>query len=316
MSDESYFDLLPQDDILAIPGAVFVTKSPERYKVWHKAKSAPHRPLADVVDDDGIQRGVSPDLKSAFLVDTQTARRLRLEPHKLRRVLTGGRHVKRYFIEYPDLLLIYTTRHDDPGGFPNILRYIEQFKDQITCREVGQKKHPLYALHRPRQERIFLKAEKVLGVITQDEIVVAPDRRQTFATDGLYLFGVRESIQMNYVLGILNSRLFVFLYRLLALEKGRVLAQVKPATLLGLPIRIIDFDDPQDVARHDKMVALVERMLDLHKKLAAATIPADMKLYQRQIEATDEEIDALVYELYGLTEGEIEIVEGLERSTR
>ena len=121
---------------------------------------------------------------------------------------------------------------------------------------------------------------------------------------------------MNYVLGILNSRLFVFLYRLLALEKGRVLAQVKPATLLGLPIRIIDFDDPQDVARHDKMVALVERMLDLHKKLAAATIPADMKLYQRQIEATDEEIDALVYELYGLTEGEIEIVEGLERSTR
>ncbi len=58
------------------------------------------------------------------------------------------------------------------------------------------------------------------------------------------------------------------------------------------------------------MVALVERMLALHKKLAAATIPADKQLYQRQIEATDRQIDALVYELYGLTEGEIGVVEG------
>ena len=39
-------------------------------------------------------------------------------------------------------------------------------------------------------------------------------------------------------------------------------------------------------------------------------IPADKELYQRQIEATDRQIDALVYELYGLTEEEIEIVEG------
>ena len=42
---------------------------------------------------------------------------------------------------------------------------------------------------------------------------------------------------------------------------------------------------------------------------AAATIPADKKLYQRQIEATDREIDGLVYELYGLTQEEIRIVE-------
>ena len=42
----------------------------------------------------------------------------------------------------------------------------------------------------------------------------------------------------------------------------------------------------------------------------AATIPADKELYQRQIEVTDRQIDALVYELYGLTEEEIDIVEG------
>jgi hypothetical protein len=37
------------------------------------------------------------------------------------------------------------------------------------------------------------------------------------------------------------------------------------------------------------------------------------KLYQRHIEATDKEIDAPVYQLYGLTEGQIETVEGHSR---
>ena len=57
------------------------------------------------------------------------------------------------------------------------------------------------------------------------------------------------------------------------------------------------------------MVKLVERMLDLHKKLATAKIPDDKTRIQRQIATTDNQIDNLVYELYGLTEEEIKIVE-------
>jgi len=45
-----------------------------------------------------------------------------------------------------------------------------------------------------------------------------------------------------------------------------------------------------------------------------ATIPADTELYQGQIEATDRLIDALVYELYRLTEEEIGVVEATDRS--
>jgi len=77
-----------------------------------------------------------------------------------------------------------------------------------------------------------------------------------------------------------------------------------------LPIRAIDFSSPADVARHDQMVALVERMLDLHKRLAEARVPVEKEQLQRQIDATDREIDRLVYELYELTPAEIAIVEG------
>lgn len=57
------------------------------------------------------------------------------------------------------------------------------------------------------------------------------------------------------------------------------------------------------------MVGLVERMLDLHKKLVAEQTPHIKTVLQRQIEATDRQIDALVYELYGLSDEEIAAVE-------
>lgn len=57
------------------------------------------------------------------------------------------------------------------------------------------------------------------------------------------------------------------------------------------------------------MVELVERMLALHKQLDAAKTAHDKTVIERQIAATDEEIDRLIYDLYGLTDDEIKIVE-------
>ena len=54
-----------------------------------------------------------------------------------------------------------------------------------------------------------------------------------------------------------------------------------------LPIRPINFADETDVARHDRMVALVEAMLDLHRKLATAVTDQEKTVLQRQIVATD-----------------------------
>ncbi len=80
--------------------------------------------------------------------------------------------------------------------------------------------------------------------------------------------------------------------------------------VLKIPIRSINFFDSKDKSRHDQMVDLVTRMLDLNKKLPTAKIVHDKTVIQRQIDATDSQIDRLVYELYGLTEEEIRIVEG------
>ncbi|HOV74385.1 MAG TPA: hypothetical protein PK967_10475 [Candidatus Hydrogenedentes bacterium] len=53
------------------------------------------------------------------------------------------------------------------------------------------------------------------------------------------------------------------------------------------------------------MVSLVQRILDLHKRLQTVKADHERTTLERQIAATDTEIDHLVYELYDLTPEEI-----------
>jgi hypothetical protein len=152
--------------------------------------------------------------------------------------------------------------------------------------------------------------------------------RSNFAmgTGGLFATGtagvtsviLREGISENilYLLGLLNSVLISFY----AIGHSPVFSggyyKFSSPYLRRIPIRRINLSDVADKAKHDNMVSLVKRMLDLHKRLAVAKTPDDKTRLRRQIEATDSEIDRLVYDLYGLTEEEVSIVEGRAGASR
>ncbi len=305
------FKQISQSQLKEIPGNLFVTTNANHFQIIKKIKNKQVKSLLEFVDEDGIQRGVSPDLKEAFLVTSEQAIQFNLEKKYLRNVLTGGRQVKRFYINYPDLQLIYTRRDDDFNSIPNIRNYINQFKAKITCKEVSEHKHSLYSLHRAREEKIFTKSEKLIGVITEDEIIVSIDNNKTFATDGLYVFGAKE-INIKYLMGILNSRLFVFLYRLTTMESGRTLAQVKPTTLNDMPIRVIDQKNKKEKALHDEVVKHVDSMLELNKQKQITALPEKLEQLNQRIAYTDDKINKLVYELYGLSGEEIGIVENIK----
>jgi hypothetical protein len=72
---------------------------------------------------------------------------------------------------------------------------------------------------------------------------------------------------------------------------------------------MIDFKNNVEKKTHDRIVQLVDSMLSLNKQLAAAKTPHEQASLRAQIDATDAQIDAIVYELYGLTEEEIALVE-------
>jgi hypothetical protein len=152
---------------------------------------------------------------------------------------------------------------------------------------------------------------KILLRKTGDRILATLDESGVFPEQSLYfLFSKVSNLDYKYLLGILNSILATFYYQNRLITNRRSIAQLKKVDLDAIPIRTIDFDNPDDKVMHDKMVKLVERMLDSHKKLAAAKVPDEKTKIQRQIDTTDRQIDQLVYKLYNLTDEEIKIIEG------
>ncbi len=114
-----------------------------------------------------------------------------------------------------------------------------------------------------------------------------------------------------YVLGLINSRLLTFWFAL-RLEKFQraIFPQFKVNELSLFPIARLDAE--RETSR-PRLVALVQQMLDLPKSLAAAQTAHEKTVIQRQIDTTDRQIDQLVYELYGLTDAEIALVEGASK---
>ena len=143
--------------------------------------------------------------------------------------------------------------------------------------------------------------------------------RFCFDPDGNYLANTAYCLGTDdlYLLGVLNSRQFWFAISNISIPFGIRAGQYRYRLIYQymekVPIRVINFFDAADKSRHTRMVELVERMLASHRQLAALKIAHERTALERQIEATDRQIDKLVYDLYGLTEKEIAIVEAATR---
>jgi len=64
-----------------------------------------------------------------------------------------------------------------------------------------------------------------------------------------------------------------------------------------------------ETLENDSLCELAEAMISLSARLSSAKTGHERTLVERQIEATDRQIDRLVYDLYGLTDAEIALVE-------
>jgi hypothetical protein len=166
-------------------------------------------------------------------------------------------------------------------------------------------------LAEPRKPEFFVGERVYSRKILADRLVVTLEATDSVADQQVYITLPKpDTVRAAYLAGILGSWLIAFFIRAYYDETTKAFPQIKVGQLRAIPIRPIDFDDLADVARHDRMVSLVERMLSLHEKLAAAKTPQAKRLLGQQIEITDREIDRLAYALYGLTEKEIVIIEG------
>ena len=185
--------------------------------------------------------------------------------------------------------------------------------EDVTRYLITEPKHLIDKISIVKPEDNY-KSPKIVIVKTGKSLICALDTRNRYTLQSLYNLQPKKDCRfhLNCMLSVLNSTLMsVYLQREVTSYK-RLFPQINQSHILALPIRRIDFDNPGDKKRHDALVALVDRMLELNKRLAPIrhTYSNERDELLRQIERTDKEIDNLVYDLYGLTEEERKIVEG------
>jgi hypothetical protein len=116
----------------------------------------------------------------------------------------------------------------------------------------------------------------------------------------------RDSVTL--FLGILGSKLIGYYIRSANVNLDReTFPKINTMTLSSLPVPDLNNLSKIGVKIQNQMVALVTRMLELNKRTPAT--PQEQLELQRNIAATDRQIDTLVYQLYDLTPEEIAIVE-------
>jgi hypothetical protein len=203
-------------------------------------------------------------------------------------------------------------------NYPKTAAYLLKNKNRLEERERGKfEGYKWYRLGRSQDLGIQEQTKLCVPRLVTN-LYAAFNREGNHFLDNVDVGGVTlkpkyQKQGLIYLLGLLNSKLLRWYFPFVSAPFRGGWMSANRQFLSQLPICTINFSDPTDKARRDKMVNIVEQMLTLHAQLAATKTPDDKTRLQRQIDATDHQIDQLVYDLYGLTEKEIQIVEGTSR---
>lgn len=228
--------------------------------------------------------------------------------------------LKRYYVGEGSRVLLYP--YTLTGGQTRLVPEMEIKKSQKTWQYLVSHRKTLEGRQKGKLKGpswYGLSFSSALAMFTAPKIVTPTlSPHNAFAIDtGQRLFpqgagggaGLvpKEGISAAYLLGLLNSRLLTFFFQRISSAFQSGWFAYEPRYLERIPIRLTGSSDK---AHHDQIVGLVGKMMSLHSHISEAQDNAERTRLQRLIDATDKQIDALVYELYELTPEEIAIVEG------
>jgi len=280
------------------------------------------KPLKDW--DVKIYRGIVTGLNEAFIIDSTKRQEIlsnckdedeRRRTEAIIKPLLRGRDIKRYYYEWAGLWVIiakfgfYKQSHLYPAIVQHLKQYEMKLKNRGQCRYTRQNKdrtnynytgqHHWLELDNNPQNYYLAEFEK--EKVIYSEIVREPQFHydsEKFYIEATSFLMTGEYIK--YICGLLNSKPVSFFFK--QYYAGGGLGQegyrYKKAFLEKIPI-------PPITSSNKPIVRQIEELVDKILAAKKQNPQADTNHWER-------EIDQLVYELYGLTEEEIKIVEGMD----
>ena len=238
----------------------------------------------------GIVTGNNP----AFIFDSEAEALSNGIDKELLHPLCHGRDIERYAVRSRERRILYLNNSVNIETYPNTETWLAAFKDALSKRrEAKNGAIKWYSLQWPRVKSELDLKEKIWIQRTRNEslkirIVATLDEQGCYTSEGmLNIIPKQKKLSLRYLLGILDASLLNYLFATKFLNlavKGEYLKQLR------IPV--------SSAATKNQLEALVSEILELKK----ANISADTTSLENQI-------DFLVYHLYGLTYDEVLIVD-------
>ena len=262
-----------------------------------------HKLLGDT-EGVNIYRGVTTGYNPAFIIDNAKRDELIAEDPKNATVIKNmlqGRNIRKWYYNESNENMIFTRKGTNIDEYPTIKNYLYAFYNNLKSRDPNNsdpnqegRKPGNYKwfeiLDNTAYYREFEKHEKIIWGLTADKWAYTLDTEGHYLPSNGYIL-TSTKIPTKYILGILNSRLLHYYFGFIGVMTAGGAYTLKAATVSALPF--VDTDN------YEPIITLVDHILAAKKANPLADTTAE-----------EREIDRLVYDLYGLTEDEIAIVEG------
>ncbi|WP_157150026.1 Eco57I restriction-modification methylase domain-containing protein [Brachyspira sp. SAP_772] len=269
-----------------------------------------HKPLKDW--DINIYRGVLTGFNEAFIIDEETKNNLINEDSKsaeLIKPVLRGRDIKRYYSSYTSYLINTHNGIKEKNippinikDYPAIKKHLDKYYKQLEKRQ--DKGITPYNLRNCAYLSSFSNINIVWQRITDRNKFVVSNEGEYILDSMAFISGLNSREKAYYILGVLNSNLVYFWIRHNVHEYGQT-----GFRLSNQYVEIIPIPEP-DKDTEDKLVNLVDNIIDLNKKLSSEKNPNTIEMLNTRIQAVDAAIDKIVYSLYNLTDEEIRVIEG------
>ncbi len=171
--------------------------------------------------------------------------------------------------------------------------YFEFIKDNITGRTTDKNKLGV-------KEKVLLRKTGFPIIATYDKSGIYPEQSLYF------IFNNKTNNSLKYFTALINSNLFQFVYINKLVTNKDSTPQLKKVDLDKFPVLVCDKSNKE---KHDKIIKLVDQLLQLNKDKQNITLPNQLEMINNRIEYAESKINELVYQLYDLTEEEIKIIE-------
>lgn len=209
--------------------------------------------------------------------------------------LCHGRDIGKYEVRSRERKILYIDNSIDINKYSGAKKWLLNFKEALSNRREAKKGTIQWCgLQWPRAKSELDIKEKILIQNTRNEslktrIIATLDDTGIYGSQGInFVISKNSECNLRFLLAVLNSRLLNYLFATKFLNlaiKAEYVKQVRIPTATQEQQKLI--------------IALVDKILSAKKQNPAAGTTAQ-----------EQEIDKLVYQLYGLTDKEIATVEG------